>query len=88
MGRYKNIPRNQRFCRYCHENKVEDELHFFTLCSKYSVFRSTLYNNISTIKSNFLELEPAQQLLIILSAENELLPFINDFIKQSLELRR
>lgn len=87
-GRYKNLPRNQRFCKFCHEHKTEDELHFFIHCMKYSNIRSTLFKSISDFKPNFLEIEPAQQLIIILSPENELLPFINDFIKRSLELRR
>ena len=28
FGRYKNIPRNERFCKFCDQSTVEDEFHF------------------------------------------------------------
>ena len=33
-GRYKNIPRNERLCKNCSSNEIEDEAHFLIKCDK------------------------------------------------------
>ena len=43
-GRYKRIPRDQRKCQTC--NSIDDEIHFFLHCSKFSSQRNDLYNKI------------------------------------------
>ena len=35
-GSYENDPRNQRLCKSCNINMIEDEFHFFTCLSKLS----------------------------------------------------
>ena len=64
-GRYDNTPREQRLCKSCNMNKIEDEFHFLLVCPKYRDLRCkyfkryychwpTLYKfeNIMLSKSN------------------------------------
>ena len=39
-GRYRNVPRNERICKVCSDNKVEDEFHFILQCVAYSDIRT------------------------------------------------
>ena len=44
-GRYKQswLPKEERFCQLCKENKVETELHFLTECSKLQPVRTKYF---------------------------------------------
>ena len=44
-GRYQNIPREQRICRYCNVDKVENEIHFIRDCTLYNQCRSMFLQN-------------------------------------------
>jgi superfamily II helicase len=46
-GRYTNIPRNERICKNCTNQEIEDETHFLTRCPKFSGERDDLFNSIS-----------------------------------------
>ena len=39
MGRYEEIPCNERICSFCNSNKIEDENHFLLDCEAYSKIR-------------------------------------------------
>jgi len=41
-GRHQNIPRNERICKFCTLNEIEDEYHFVLICPLYDNFRNTL----------------------------------------------
>ena len=38
-SRYDNIPRDNRICRCCKMNNIEDEYHFVLICPAYRTFR-------------------------------------------------
>jgi hypothetical protein len=38
-GRYENIPQEQRICKFCNSNEVENEYHFALKCQKYEALR-------------------------------------------------
>jgi hypothetical protein len=42
-----NIPRNERICKNCTNQEIEDETHFLTRCPKFSGERDDLFNSIS-----------------------------------------
>ena len=46
-GRYTNIPRNERICKNCTNQEIEDETHFLTRCPTFSEERDDLFNSIS-----------------------------------------
>ena len=47
-GRWNKIPRDQRICKKCILNKIEDENHFLFECQMYSNERSEFYDTIKS----------------------------------------
>ena len=86
LGRYRNIPRNDRKCQIC--NKLDDEYHFFLDCNINTLLRNQLFNKILTFNPNFISDQPLNKLSYILNPKLELLSAVGDFKKQSLELRK
>jgi len=43
-GRYYGITREQRICKQCNLNVIENEQHFLVDCTKYITYRTTLHN--------------------------------------------
>jgi hypothetical protein len=43
-GRYNKINREQRICRQCHLNAIEDEEHFFFHCQKKRIIKKWIFN--------------------------------------------
>ena len=48
-GRYENIPRDQRLCKYCDVKKIESEYHFLLVCRKFRDLRKNILNHIIVI---------------------------------------
>ena len=48
-GRWRSIPRNERICRQCDMNCIEDLEHFITVCPKYTVKRCELKCSIEQL---------------------------------------
>ena len=86
LGRYKNIPREQRLCKFC--QVLDDESHFFLFCNNNRNPRTTLFASIMRVNPNFMQLETNEQLIYILNLQPELLTNICTFIKQSEEMRK
>lgn len=38
-GRFVNIPRSERICKYCHSKMIENEYHFLLVCPLYTELR-------------------------------------------------
>ena len=47
-GRYRNVPANQRICKMCNSNAIEDETHFLLFCERYSDVRANLFRELSS----------------------------------------
>ena len=84
IGRYKKIPRNQRFCLSCN-SKIDDEYHFFLHCHLNSALRNELKNNLDL---NLLTETDIINLKTILNPSTPSdVKAVASFIKRSLELR-
>ena len=64
-GRYTNTPRNERLCKVCSLNQVEDELHFVLVCPAYSDLR------LQYIPSKYLINTSIHKLYVLLANRNE-----------------
>ena len=80
------IPRHQRLCKTC--KVLDDEIHFFLHRQIINNFRNVLINNIKKHHANFDQLDFFSQVKIVLIPDQECLPSVVDYIKQSLELRK
>lgn len=87
QGRYRKIPRNQRICKFCNLNQVDDECHFFLKCQQNNEIRKDLFSKISETNPNFRQEQDINKLKIILNPNFEFLTCLGDFIKQSFILR-
>ena len=69
LGRYRNIPCEERFCVQCN-NIVESEMHVLLHCPLYTDIRDTLFYNIEHTIGSMDELSDVHKLAIVLSNEN------------------
>jgi hypothetical protein len=42
VGRYNKTPRNERFCKKCHTDEIEDEMQFLLLCNPFETDRKNI----------------------------------------------
>ena len=68
MGRYINIPVEDRICCVCDSNEVESEIHFLISCSRYSQQRQSFFQTISTIYSDFMDKDDETKFIVIMSS--------------------
>ena len=58
VGRYRNLPEDERFCKICDTGLVEDELHFLFNCPAYDDIRkSFFFDKAKQCISNFLDMD-------------------------------
>ena len=65
VGRHKGLQVEQRLCKICNLNLVEDEFHFLTICPAYNKLRAVLLS-----AANVMLLDPEIQFSTIMSGEN------------------
>ena len=85
LGRYKNIPRNQRLCKTC--KVLEDEVHFFLFCKINDNLRLPFVDFIESKFPSFNQLDSIEKIKIILNPDKNILSNVCTFIKRSLEAR-
>ena len=80
LGRYKNIPRNQRHCKFC--KTLDDEFHFFFACKVTDNIRPVFIDFIKTKypHCNQLNLDSLEKLNIIFNPDIEILPRVCNFM--------
>ena len=61
-GRYKNITREERICKYCNLSEIGDEYHFFLKCTANHSLRNNLFNKIILNKPDFIEEIPLNKI--------------------------
>ena len=62
-GRYENVPREQRICKLCNSDVVENEYHFALTCPKYEDLRKNSNNILKNIFYLNATTESKQKLL-------------------------
>jgi hypothetical protein len=77
LGRHKRpyVIAEQRLCKRCDKNIVEDEFHCLMVCENWSIIRSELFKIASKHIDNFYVLHSNVQFLRILTCKNSELNF-------------
>ena len=89
-GRWNNIPRENRICTQCRQNKIEDEYHFLFECPKHTNIRNASFEIIKT-NTNINLSDPSKQMenlkLLFNSDSMTSLNTLGKFIKNALSNR-
>ena len=80
FGRYKNVPREERFCKYCDKRTVEYEFHFAFECNKYKNLRNNSHNILKDYFQMNITDELKRKLLNDLMSLND--PVITDLFSK------
>ena len=83
VGRFKDIPKEMRFCPFC-PKMVETEAHFLLRCSAYNSIRGDMLESINTLNPNFNYYSEEQKLKYLLT---DIDYSTVSYIKNSWELR-
>ena len=70
IGRYDQIPREDRLCSICRCNQIEDEHHFLFVCPKYSILRDEFYRKIKYHLPNIKQLSPIKVTTELINSPN------------------
>ena len=62
-------PPNERYCKVCNLNKVEDEYHFLFSCPLYQTERSNFYVDYVTDVGQFMILQDEEKVTWLLSED-------------------
>ena len=84
-GRYTRpfTPAELRVCNTC-PDKLDDEIHFLTECTKYSTDRIELFEQIAEICPNFINLTQLEKFIYLLSVESDAATLVARFVHQNL----
>ena len=64
---YYRVPLEQRLCKLCNSNQIEDEFHFLCICNAYNNEHIIYYREISRDNINFNQLCPFDKFCFILN---------------------
>ena len=63
-GRYNNTPRDERICKLCNSNSIEDEFHFLLVCGAYNDIR------VEHISQKYITRTNLNKFKILMSSKN------------------
>ncbi len=90
VGRYKNIPRENRLCNFCPLNEIEDEKHFI-FCPLYENLRKDLFDNLDQL-DNFTwrrcTNEMEKFLFLVQPCNKEVTLLVCKYLKSCFDLRK
>ena len=79
---------NNSFAKRCNSNQVEDEIHFFFQCNKYSIQRQAFINQINRIIPDFDRKSSLESIkLITNSKEHHVNKLVLKFISSCMKIR-
>ena len=79
-GRYSGQRLEDRLCNIC--NVLEDEIHFFCDCSKYTDLRNKMFQNMAVLNSHSFESKKEQFIKLMASTDDTILKSIGLFVSK------
>ena len=65
IGRFRNLPLEQRLCVLCDKSEVEDEYHFLCQCAVYRDLRRKLYSTTTDLYPEFEDMDDLEKFVFI-----------------------
>jgi hypothetical protein len=88
LGRYENIPREDRICKVCQAGEIETEHHFLTSCEAFSSLRESFLNDLESDPTNETDLnEHSLSVEIMKSTHKETVIKLSKFISLCFDKR-
>ena len=90
-GRYTRpvTPVTLRICKYCSDQKIDDEKHAILECKTFSIKRNCFFGKITSFLPDFEQLNPEHKLLTILCpSDTEIAVCVSKFLKIITETRK
>ena len=72
-GRARNLPVQNRLCKLCSLDEIEDEFHFIFVCPLYAGMRNLLLDGIKMENSDFDDLTPENKLSVFFNSDVKLI---------------
>ena len=72
-GQYRKLRVEERICNLCDMNETENELHFISVCPKYTIERNELYGEIAKRNVQFMNMDHNEKYVYLLKTESNLL---------------
>ena len=81
IGRYQNIPREERLCKICNSEEVENETHLLLSCKAYEQSRANLRSSLENASSDEINLN-SQTLSadLMKSTDSEIINKLSKFV--------
>ncbi|KAL2076447.1 hypothetical protein ACEWY4_027956 [Coilia grayii] len=89
-GRHRQtwLPKEERLCEQCNEGAVEDELHFLTVCSKYSSIRKHYFEKFRKVLPQFYLLENEEKLPYLLGECRDCITIAAQYVSDCHKMRK
>lgn len=88
-GRHNGLKPEERICKTCNSNDIEDEFHFLFVCPKYQDQRDAFFNLlINLVPKSYNDLESCDKFnWLMLCEDRSILNHLTDFIKTCFAIR-
>ena len=87
IGRHKKISKEERFCPFCPNSVIEDEIHFLINCPLYEPLRRDIYDICLKLKPN-LPFYTDQQTFVFMMTNANLGRVLAKFIYDAMNMRK
>ncbi len=87
-GRSPHIPVEDRLCKVCNTNSVEDELHFLLNCNSYDELRDEFTKGVTSVFPGYMGLADEEKFIWALSSKHTtVMLMLSKFVSQGMTLR-
>ncbi len=69
-GTWYGVKEEDRLCKACNNNQIENEYHFIFHCNAYSTLRTTFYHLISSVMPTFIDNNDEDKLNLLMNKEH------------------
>ena len=88
VGRHCKIKVEDRLCKHCNYNTIENEMHFLLECPKYKTLRDNMVSKVESSYPNFGQLNQMDQFhLIMTSTFEDTIYALAEYLFKATELR-
>ena len=86
-GRHASIPADERKCKQCTTDSIEDELHFIFDCTKYEPIRTEWRTLCIGESQHFDSLPKEQKIFYIFNSSEDIINAFGTYVKRGFEDR-